>query len=152
MPIDPDLHHMGHALRLAARGLGRVAPNPAVGCVIVSSEGHVVGRGWTAPGGRPHAETIALAQAGEAAKGGTAYVTLEPCAHLGETPPCADALIAAGVARVVSATMDPDPRVNGQGLAKLRAAGIAVTENVCEKEARELNDGFIRRIRDRRPL
>ncbi|HYM18054.1 MAG TPA: bifunctional diaminohydroxyphosphoribosylaminopyrimidine deaminase/5-amino-6-(5-phosphoribosylamino)uracil reductase RibD [Micropepsaceae bacterium] len=147
-----DTRHMRHALRLAARGLGRVAPNPAVGCVIVSAEGEVAGRGWTAPGGRPHAETIALAQAGDAAKGGTAYVTLEPCAHMGVTPPCADALIAAGVARVVSATVDPDPRVNGQGLARLRAAGIAVTENISEADARELNEGFIRRIRDGRPL
>ena len=152
MPMNTDIRHMRHALRLAARGLGRVAPNPAVGCVIVSREGQVVGRGWTAPGGRPHAETIALAQAGDAARGATAYVTLEPCAHLGVTPPCADALIAAGVGRVVSTTVDPDPRVNGQGLAKLSAAGIALTENICGEEAQEINEGFIRRIRDGRPL
>jgi diaminohydroxyphosphoribosylaminopyrimidine deaminase/5-amino-6-(5-phosphoribosylamino)uracil reductase len=147
-----DIRHMRHALRLAERGLGRVAPNPAVGCVIVSRSGVVVGRGATADGGRPHAEAIALAQAGAAAKGATAYVTLEPCAHFGQTPPCADALITAGIGRVVAATKDPDPRVNGQGLERLRAAGVAVTENVCEAEARELNLGFILRIRDARPL
>ena len=153
MPVNPrDLAHMRHALRLAARGVGRVAPNPAVGCVIVSRDGHVVGRGWTADGGRPHAETIALAEACDAARGATAYVTLEPCAHHGLTPPCAEALVTAGVARVVAATTDPDPRVNGQGLAKLKAAGVSVTENVCEADARELNAGFIRRIRDGRPL
>jgi diaminohydroxyphosphoribosylaminopyrimidine deaminase/5-amino-6-(5-phosphoribosylamino)uracil reductase len=154
MPMNDhdDIRHMRHALRLAARGLGRVAPNPAVGCVILSREGKVVGRGWTGVGGRPHAEAIALSQAGDAAKGGTAYVTLEPCAHLGQTPPCADALIAAGVARVVAATIDPDPRVNGLGLAKLKAAGIAVGEQVCEAEARELNAGFIDRIVEGRPL
>src|SRR4051812_48403720 len=102
---------MRHALRLAARGLGRVAPNPAVGCVIVGQDNRIVGRGWTQPGGRPPAETMALAQAGRAAKGATAYVTLEPCAHHGQTPPCADALVAAGIARVVTALQDPDPRV-----------------------------------------
>src|SRR5579871_4139988 len=104
---------MRYALELAARGLGRTAPNPAVGCVIVSSDGMIVGRGSTGRGGRPHAETLALAQAGEAARGATAYVSLEPCAHHGETTPCANALIAAGVARVVSAVEDPDPRVSG---------------------------------------
>jgi diaminohydroxyphosphoribosylaminopyrimidine deaminase/5-amino-6-(5-phosphoribosylamino)uracil reductase len=147
-----DIRHMRHALRLAERGLGRVAPNPAVGCVIVSRAGLVVGRGSTAYGGRPHAEAIALAQAGPAAKGATAYVTLEPCAHFGQTPPCADALVTAGIGRVVAATKDPDPRVNGQGLARLKAAGVAVTEGVCEGQARELNAGFIRRILDDRPL
>src|SRR5258706_3271996 len=152
MSAHDDVRHMGHALRLAARGLGGVAPNPAVGCVILSEEGDVAGRGWTAAGGRPHAEAIALPQAGQAARGGTAYVTLEPCAHLGQTPPCADALIAAGVARVVAATLDPDPRVNGQGLAILKAAGVAVTEHVCEADARELNGGFMIRIREGRPL
>src|SRR6201986_1341675 len=111
---------MHHALRVAERALGRVAPNPAVGCVIVSPDGRVVGRGMTQDSGRPHAETVALAQAGEAARGATAYVTLEPCAHLGQTPPCADALITAGVARVVAAIEDPDLRVKGRGFAKLR--------------------------------
>src|ERR1051325_5753831 len=101
---------MQHALALAHRGLGRVAPNPAVGCVIVTSEGRVVGRGWTQPGGRPHAETEALKQAGTAARGATAYVSLEPCSHQGQTPPCTDALVAAGVAVVVAALQDPDPR------------------------------------------
>ncbi|MCB1349163.1 MAG: bifunctional diaminohydroxyphosphoribosylaminopyrimidine deaminase/5-amino-6-(5-phosphoribosylamino)uracil reductase RibD, partial [Maritimibacter sp.] len=103
---------MAHALALGRRGLGNTWPNPAVGCVIVSGD-RVVGRGWTQPGGRPHAEVVALAQAGVAARGATAYVTLEPCAHHGKTPPCAEALVAAGVARVVVALTDPDPRVNG---------------------------------------
>jgi diaminohydroxyphosphoribosylaminopyrimidine deaminase/5-amino-6-(5-phosphoribosylamino)uracil reductase len=143
---------MHHALTLAARGLGRVAPNPAVGCVIVSPEGRIVGRGWTQDGGRPHAEAMALAQAGEAARGATAYVTLEPCAHFGKTPPCADALVDAGVARVVAAVEDPDPRVKGQGFAKLRVAGIEVVTGVSEKEATELNAGFFLRIRENRPL
>src|SRR3954464_14661764 len=98
---------MRHALRLAERGLGQVAPNPAVGCVIVSADGRVVGRGWTQPGGRPHAETAALAQAATLARGSTAYVTLEPCAHLGRTPACAGALIKAGVSRVIAAAEDP---------------------------------------------
>jgi len=147
-----DERHMRHALRLAERAMGRVAPNPAVGCVIVSEDGKLAGRGWTAPGGRPHAETIALAQAGKRARGATAYVTLEPCAHHGMTPPCADALIASGVARVVAAIADPDPRVDGTGLAKLENAGVAVTRDVCEREARALNAGFFLRIRHQRPL
>lgn len=150
--MNPDTRNMRHALTLAARGLGRVAPNPAVGCVIVASDGRVVGRGWTQDGGRPHAETMALAQAGEAARGATAYVTLEPCAHFGKTPPCADALIAAGVSRVVCAVEDPDPRVKGQGFAKLRAAGIDVVTNVMEAEAAAFNQGFFLRIRENRPL
>lgn len=136
---------MAHALRLAARGLGNVWPNPAVGCVLVR-DGLVVGRGWTQPGGRPHAEVGALKQAGPAAKGATAYVTLEPCAHHGKTPPCAEALIAAGVARVVTALTDPDPRVSGRGHAMLRAAGIAVTEGVMTPEATRLNAGFLKRV------
>lgn len=140
-----DVAHMAHALALAARGLGRTWPNPAVGCVIVKA-GRVVGRGWTQPGGRPHAETVALAQAGAAALGATAYVTLEPCAHHGRTPPCAEALISAGVARVVTGTGDPDPRVAGQGHALLRAAGIAVTEGVLEAEAQAANAGFLKRV------
>src|SRR3954464_13029655 len=116
---EDDRRAMSAALALARRGFGNVWPNPAVGCVIVKS-GRVVGGGWTHPGGRPHAETEALARAGEAARGATAYVTLEPCAHWGRTPPCADALIAAGVSRVVAAAEDPDPRVSGGGLMRLR--------------------------------
>jgi diaminohydroxyphosphoribosylaminopyrimidine deaminase/5-amino-6-(5-phosphoribosylamino)uracil reductase len=142
---------MRHALTLAERALGMTAPNPAVGCVIVA-EDRVVGRGWTQPGGRPHAETMALAEAGEAARGGTAYVTLEPCAHQGETPPCANALIAAGVARVVAAVQDPDPRVSGKGIAMLWDAGVQVAGGVLEKEASDLNAGFFLRIRENRPL
>jgi diaminohydroxyphosphoribosylaminopyrimidine deaminase / 5-amino-6-(5-phosphoribosylamino)uracil reductase len=152
MSSMPHNGHMRHALTLAERALGRVAPNPAVGCVIVSKAGHVVGRGWTGPGGRPHAETAALAQAGAAATGGAAYVTLEPCAHHGLTPPCAQALIAAGVSRVIAATEDPDPRVKGKGFAMLRAAGIEVTTGVLEREAAALNAGFFLRIRKDRPL
>ena len=148
-----DLRHMRHALALAARGLGQVAPNPAVGCVIVAPEnGRVLGRGWTQAGGRPHAETMALAEAGEAARGTTAYVTLEPCAHHGATPPCAEALIKAGVMRVLAAVEDPDPRVRGQGFAMLRAAGIVVTTNVLAKEAEALNEGFFRKVTVSRPL
>jgi diaminohydroxyphosphoribosylaminopyrimidine deaminase/5-amino-6-(5-phosphoribosylamino)uracil reductase len=143
---------MRHALTLAARALGRVAPNPAVGCVIVSPIGRIVGRGWTQPGGRPHAETVALAQAGDAARGATAYVTLEPCAHLGQTPPCAKALIDARVSRVVAAVEDPDPRVKGKGFAMLRAAGIEVEVGVLEREAAEMNAGFFSRIEKDRPL
>ncbi|MDZ4310399.1 MAG: bifunctional diaminohydroxyphosphoribosylaminopyrimidine deaminase/5-amino-6-(5-phosphoribosylamino)uracil reductase RibD [Cypionkella sp.] len=136
---------MAHALRLAARGLGRTWPNPAVGCVIVKA-GVIVGRGWTQPGGRPHAEVMALAQAGDAARGATAYVTLEPCAHHGKTPPCASALIAAGVARMVSALQDPDPRVSGKGHTMLRAAGIEVTENILQSDASRANAGFLKRV------
>ncbi|WP_413204185.1 bifunctional diaminohydroxyphosphoribosylaminopyrimidine deaminase/5-amino-6-(5-phosphoribosylamino)uracil reductase RibD [Rhodospirillum sp. A1_3_36] len=134
---------MGVALGLAARGLGRVWPNPSVGCVLVSPDGRVVGRGWTQPGGRPHAEREALDQAGPLARGATAHVTLEPCSHYGQTPPCADALIDAGVFRVVVALIDPDERVSGQGLARLRAAGIEVRTGVREAEARDLNQGFL---------
>ena len=125
--VTEDEVHMSHALALAARGLGRTWPNPAVGCVIVK-EGRIVGRGWTQPGGRPHAERMALAQAGAQAEGATAFVTLEPCAHHGRTSPCAEALIAARLSRVVTAQTDPDPRVSGRGHAILRAAGLAVTE------------------------
>lgn len=152
MPVSPhDLAHMRHALTLAARGLGEVAPNPAVGCVIVK-DGVVIGRGRTAKGGRPHAEPQALAQAGDAARGATAYVTLEPCSHHGHTPPCTKALIDAGVARVVVATSDPDPRVNGEGIAWLKQAGIAVETGVCEKEAAALNEGFFLKVQRHRPL
>lgn len=136
---------MAHALRLAARGLGNVWPNPAVGCVIVR-DGQVVGRGWTQPGGRPHAEVRALQQAGPLAEGATAYVTLEPCAHHGQTPPCAEALIGARLARVVTALTDPDPRVAGRGHAIVRAAGIAVTEGVLTDQATRLNAGFLKRV------
>ncbi len=140
-----DDAHMSHALALAARGLGRTWPNPAVGCVLVN-EGRIVGRGWTQPTGRPHAERMALDQAGPAARGATAYVTLEPCAHHGKTPPCAEALIAAGIVRVVSAHIDPDPRVAGKGHAMLRAVGIAVTEGIHEFRARALQAGFLKRV------
>jgi diaminohydroxyphosphoribosylaminopyrimidine deaminase/5-amino-6-(5-phosphoribosylamino)uracil reductase len=143
---------MAAACALARRGVGWVWPNPAVGCVIVDAEGRVAGRGWTRPGGRPHAETEALRAAGERARGGTAYVTLEPCSHHGETPPCADALVVAGVRRVVSPMCDPDPRVLGAGFKRLRAAGIEVVEGVGRTEAEAINEGFFRRIRDGRPL
>lgn len=143
--MSDDDAHMSHALALAARGLGRTWPNPAVGCVLVK-DGRVVGRGWTQPGGRPHAERMALDAAGAAARGATAYVTLEPCAHHGKTPPCAEALIASGVSRVVTALTDPDPRVSGGGHAMLRAAGIAVTEGICATQARSLQAGFLKRV------
>jgi diaminohydroxyphosphoribosylaminopyrimidine deaminase/5-amino-6-(5-phosphoribosylamino)uracil reductase len=142
---------MRAALAIARRGLGSVWPNPAVGCVVVR-EGNVVGRGWTQPGGRPHAETEALKRAGTAARGATAYVSLEPCSHPGKTPPCADALIEAGIVRAVAATIDPDPRVSGQGLEKLRKAGIAVESGLLQDEADALNAGFFKRVRDGRPI
>ncbi|MBC6437174.1 MAG: bifunctional diaminohydroxyphosphoribosylaminopyrimidine deaminase/5-amino-6-(5-phosphoribosylamino)uracil reductase RibD [Rhodobacteraceae bacterium] len=138
------------ALRLGARGLGQVWPNPAVGCVIVKSD-RVIGRGWTQPGGRPHAETQALEQAGGTAHGATVYVSLEPCAHIGQTLPCADALVAAAVARVVIAIQDPDPRTAGKGIARLRAAGIAVTVGVGEASARLVHAGFFARVTRNRP-
>jgi diaminohydroxyphosphoribosylaminopyrimidine deaminase/5-amino-6-(5-phosphoribosylamino)uracil reductase len=146
-----DHEFMDVALSLAARNLGDTWPNPTVGCVLVK-DGRVIGRGWTQSGGRPHAETEALARAGTAAKGATAYVTLEPCSHHGKTPPCADALVAARVARVVSATTDPDARVNGRGLAALRNAGIEVTEGVGKAAADRLNAGFFMKVREGRPL
>ena len=145
-----DERWMRLAIGLGKRGLGKVWPNPAVGCVIVR-DGRVVGRGFTQPGGRPHAETEALAQAGGAAEGATAYVSLEPCAHHGKTPPCAEALITAKVARVVSAMQDPDPRVAGQGHAKLRAAGIKAETDVLKAEATDANIGFLTRTRQGRP-
>ena len=147
-----DSRHMRHALGLAEHALGRVAPNPAVGCVIVSPDERIVGRGWTQPGGRPHAETVALAQAGILARGSTAYVTLEPCAHLGRTPPCAGALIDADVSRVVAAVEDSDPRVKGKGFATLRAAGVDVQVGLLEREAAFLNAGFFLRLQKDRPL
>jgi diaminohydroxyphosphoribosylaminopyrimidine deaminase/5-amino-6-(5-phosphoribosylamino)uracil reductase len=150
-PSPQDLAHMRAALALARRGIGNTWPNPAVGCVVVNN-GRVVGRAVTAPGGRPHAEPIALQRAGSAARGATAYVTLEPCCHWGRTPPCADALIEAGIARVVIGTHDPDPRVDGAGIARLRAAGIEVVEGVLEAEARDCIAGFALRLRRGRPL
>ena len=142
---------MRAALALAHRGIGHTWPNPSVGCVVVK-DGRVIGRAVTAPGGRPHAEPLALQRAGAAARGATAYVTLEPCCHWGRTPPCTEALIAAGIARVVVGTRDPDPRVDGAGIARLRAAGIAVTEGMLEAEARESIVGFARRQHAGRPL
>ncbi len=142
---------MAAALVLAARGLGRVAPNPAVGCVIVK-DGRVVGRGWTQSGGRPHAETEALNRAGPAARGACAYVTLEPCAHHGQTPPCAEALIAAGIARCVVALEDPDPRVAGGGLMQLRNAGVEVAVGLAGEAAADLNAGYLSNRGQNRPL
>lgn len=143
---------MRAALALARRGLGNVWPNPAVGCVIVDGDGRVAGRGWTQPGGRPHAETEALRRSAGRAVGGTAYVTLEPCSHHGQTPPCAEALIGARLKRVVVACDDPDPRVSGDGIRMLEAAGLTVATGVCQDEARELNAGFFHRILHNRPL
>ncbi|SEQ60443.1 diaminohydroxyphosphoribosylaminopyrimidine deaminase / 5-amino-6-(5-phosphoribosylamino)uracil reductase [Loktanella sp. DSM 29012] len=143
--MTPEIRFMELALSLGRRGLGQVWPNPAVGCVIVR-DGVIVGRGHTRRGGRPHAERVALDQAGEAARGAVAYVTLEPCAHHGQTPPCADALVAAGIARVVVGTGDPDPRVAGRGLDILRAAGIAVTTGVCAAQAQDANAGFLKSV------
>jgi len=142
---------MRAALSLARRGLGETAPNPPVGCVVVR-QGRVVGRGRTAPGGRPHAETQALEMAGAAAKGATAYVTLEPCSFTGKTPPCARALAEAGIARVVIGASDPNPKVNGQGVAMLRQAGIAVTEGVLRDEAQAVIAGFAMVMTHGRPL
>jgi diaminohydroxyphosphoribosylaminopyrimidine deaminase / 5-amino-6-(5-phosphoribosylamino)uracil reductase len=148
---DDDRAHMQAALGLAGRGLGEVWPNPSVGCVIVSRTGQVVGRARTARGGRPHAETQALAQAGAAASEAVVYVTLEPCSHFGKTPPCVEALIAAGVGRVVVACKDPDPRVQGRGIARLQAAGIPVDVGVLADEAQALNAGFFLRVMRNRP-
>lgn len=140
-----DQAFMARALELARKGLYSTHPNPRVGCVIVR-DGQVVGEGWHARAGEPHAEVHALRQAGERARGGTAYVTLEPCSHHGRTPPCADALVNAGVARVVAAMQDPNPQVAGRGLLRLMDAGIAVQSGVLESEARALNVGFIKRM------
>lgn len=146
-----DARFMALALSLGRRGQGNVWPNPAVGCVIVQGN-RIVGRGWTQPGGRPHAEPQALAQAGEAARGATVYATLEPCSHHGQTPPCAQALIDAGVARVVIATQDDDARVNGRGIAMLKAAGVEVSVGLCEAEARTDHAGFFCRTDLGRPM
>jgi diaminohydroxyphosphoribosylaminopyrimidine deaminase / 5-amino-6-(5-phosphoribosylamino)uracil reductase len=149
---DPALDHrfMQLALSLGRRGLGRTWPNPAVGAVIVK-DGVILGRGWTQAGGRPHAETEALKRAGKAAKGATLYVTLEPCSHQGKTAPCADAIIRAGIARVVSALEDPNPQVAGQGHAKLRERGIAVETGLGAEAAARTHAGHFRRMREGRP-
>jgi diaminohydroxyphosphoribosylaminopyrimidine deaminase/5-amino-6-(5-phosphoribosylamino)uracil reductase len=148
-----DRAFMAVALRLGARGLGTTAPNPSVGAVIVDPvTGEVLGRGWTQPGGRPHAEPEALRRAGPRARGATLYVTLEPCSHHGKTPPCADAIVAAGIGRVVCGIEDPDPRVAGRGLERLRAAGIGVTAGIMRRDAYRVTEGHILRVSQRRPF
>jgi diaminohydroxyphosphoribosylaminopyrimidine deaminase/5-amino-6-(5-phosphoribosylamino)uracil reductase len=147
---ERDSTHMARALELAARGLFTTDPNPRVGCVLVR-DGRVLGEGWHVRAGEPHAEVLALRAAGPPARGATAYVTLEPCSHTGRTPPCADALIAAGVAHVVCAGVDPNPRVAGAGIERLRAAGIAVSVGLLAAEARALNVGFFSRFERGRP-
>ncbi|MBP8868187.1 MAG: bifunctional diaminohydroxyphosphoribosylaminopyrimidine deaminase/5-amino-6-(5-phosphoribosylamino)uracil reductase RibD, partial [Propionivibrio sp.] len=141
---------MAQALRLAKRGLYSTSPNPRVGCVIVR-DGVVVGEGWHQRAGEAHAEVNALQQAGAAARGATAYVTLEPCSHHGRTPPCTEALLAAGIGRVVAAMADPNPLVAGRGLAQLQAAGVAVDVGLMADEAHELNIGFVSRMTRQRP-
>src|SRR4051794_26689863 len=145
-----DSRFMRLALALGWRGLGRTWPNPAVGAVVVKDD-VIIGRGWTQPGGRPHAETEALARAGDAARGATLYVTLEPCSHHGKTPPCADAIIAAGVARVVSALVDPNPEVAGAGHWRMAEAGVTVEVGLGADGARRAHAGHIRRVQDGRP-
>ncbi|MBK1656107.1 bifunctional diaminohydroxyphosphoribosylaminopyrimidine deaminase/5-amino-6-(5-phosphoribosylamino)uracil reductase RibD [Allochromatium vinosum] len=145
-----DRLHMARAIGLAERGRYTTDPNPRVGCVLVR-DGQVVGEGWHRRAGEPHAEPLALAQAGERARDATVYVTLEPCSHHGRTPPCAEALIAAGVARVVCAMVDPNPRVAGRGVERLRQAGISVEIGCLESEARALNPGFVKRHEQGRP-
>src|SRR5499425_3705700 len=147
---EHDWRFMQLALSLGRRGQGRTWPNPAVGAVVVK-DGVIVGRGWTQPGGRPHAEPEALRRAGEAARGATLYVTLEPCSHFGKSPPCVDAVIAAGISCVVSAIEDPNPEVAGKGHAKLRSAGITVDVGLGAAEAARDQAGHFRRIRDKRP-
>lgn len=149
--LSADDHRwMARALRLAARGLDTTTPNPRVGCVVVR-DGALVGEGWHARAGEPHAEVHALRAAGERARGATAYVTLEPCSHHGRTPPCVDALLAAGVVRVVAAMRDPNPKVAGEGLRRLRDAGVDVSCGLMDGEARELNIGFVSRMERGRP-
>ncbi|MBQ1556752.1 MAG: bifunctional diaminohydroxyphosphoribosylaminopyrimidine deaminase/5-amino-6-(5-phosphoribosylamino)uracil reductase RibD [Pseudomonas sp.] len=148
---ERDQFFMARALRLARKGLYSTHPNPRVGCVIVR-DGEIVGEGWHARAGEPHAEVHALRQAGDKARGATAYVTLEPCSHHGRTPPCADALVAAGVSRVVAAMPDPNPQVAGSGLLRLAQAGIEVASGVLESEARALNAGFIKRMESGLPF
>src|ERR1700751_999692 len=150
---QPDLddeRYMRLAFALGRRNLGHTWPNPAVGAVIVK-DGIILGRGWTQQGGRPHAEVEALRRAKKAARGATLYVTLEPCSHQGKTPPCADAIIRAGIARVVSALEDPNPEVAGQGHERLRARGIAVEVGLGAEEARRAHAGHIRHMADERP-
>lgn len=149
--MSEHLRFMQAALALGRRSMGRAAPNPSVGSLVVK-DGVVLGRGVTAPGGRPHAEPQALAEAGEAARGATLYVTLEPCSHHGRTPPCVDAILEAGIARVVVAIGDPDPRVAGSGVARLRAHGIEVIENVGAAQARDDHCGHISRVTQGRPM
>lgn len=146
-----DEDYMRAALALARRGLGQTAPNPSVGCVI-TQHGRVVGRGFTAPGGRPHAEVLALSMAGSQARGGTAYVTLEPCSFTGKSGPCSQALISAGISRVVVGARDPHPKVNGAGIAQLRAAGVDVTKGVLERECEAMIAGFACVQLTKRPL
>ncbi len=145
---------MDIALALARRGLGRTSPNPTVGAIVVCTgrSPEIVGRGWTQPGGRPHAETVALDAAGDRARGATLYVTLEPCSHHGRTPPCTDAIIAAGVSRVVCAIGDPDPRVEGRGIKRLEDTGVRVTENCRRAEADQINRGHFLRVTEQRPF
>ena len=150
-PDAVDHVHMARALQLAALGRYSTAPNPAVGCVLLDAAGVVVGEGWHQRAGQPHAEVLALRAAASRARGGTAYITLEPCSHHGRTPPCAEALIEAGLRRVVAAIQDPNPRVAGDGLRKLEAAGILTALGVLEREARELNRGFVARMTRGRP-
>lgn len=147
---EADRRFMQLAMTLGRRGLGRTWPNPAVGAVVVK-DGIIVGRGWTQAGGRPHAEPVALRHAGPAARGATLYVTLEPCSHVGRSPPCTDAVIASGIARVVAAIEDPNPEVAGRGFARLRGAGIAVDVGLEAQEAAYAHAGHFRRIRDHRP-
>jgi len=149
--VTTDERHMARALELAARGLYTTDPNPRVGCVMVREE-RVVGEGWHARAGEPHAEVLALRAAGPQARGATVYVTLEPCSHTGRTPPCADALIAAGAARVLCCTPDPNPKVAGSGIERLRSAGIDVSVGLLRVEARRLNVGFFSRFERGRPF
>jgi diaminohydroxyphosphoribosylaminopyrimidine deaminase/5-amino-6-(5-phosphoribosylamino)uracil reductase len=149
--LNRDDRFMGAALALGERGRGQTYPNPSVGCVVVNDD-RIVGRGWTQPGGRPHAEAMALAQAGDAARGGSLYVTLEPCAHLSERgPACADLIVASGVTRIVAAVGDPDPRTNGHGFDRVRAAGIKVVTGVRSDDAARSMAGFLARCRYGRP-
>ena len=150
MDSDLDTRFMALALTLGRRGLGNAWPNPAVGAVV-ARDGIVVGRGWTQPGGRPHAEVEALRRAGDAARGATLYATLEPCSHHGQTPPCVDAIMAAGIARVVSALEDPNPKIAGEGHTRLRQHGVTVDVGVGAKEALRAHAGHFRRVRDGRP-
>lgn len=150
---DLDSRMMSIALAMAERGLGRTAPNPSVGAVIVdAASGEVVSRGWTQPGGRPHAETEAIARAGERTRGATIYVTLEPCSHHGKTPPCAEGIIKAGLKRAVVGILDPDPRVSGRGIRMLREAGLQVDRGVLAEAAHRVTLGHILRVTQRRPL